>query len=274
MVSVDAICGELARIAPLKLAEPWDNVGLLVGDRSHPVKRVMTCLTISEPIVAEVLAESVDLVITHHPLPFKPLQKLISDQTASGLLLKLIRAGTSVYSAHTAYDSARQGINQLWAEALQLTDIRPLVECSDEQRAGLGETEVHALGSGRFGDLANAMSMSRLLRTAAVIGQSARPPQFVGDPDRPIRRVAVACGSGGGFLAAAKRRGCEAMLTGEATFHVCLEAESLGIALGLLGHYASERFAMDRLAMQLSKSLPDLEIWSSRLERDPIRFLQ
>jgi putative NIF3 family GTP cyclohydrolase 1 type 2 len=71
-------------------------------------------------------------------------------------------------------------------------------------------------------------------------------------------------------LAAAKRRGCDALITGEATFHTCLEAEALGIGLGLLGHYWSERFAMERLAVSLSEALPDLTIWPSRREYDPI----
>ena len=64
--------------------------------------------------------------------------------------------------------------------------------------------------------------------------------------------------------------GCDAMITGEATFHVCLEAESRGIGLGLLGHYFSERFAMERLAESLGQELPDLAIWPSNNEHDPL----
>jgi putative NIF3 family GTP cyclohydrolase 1 type 2 len=60
------------------------------------------------------------------------------------------------------------------------------------------------------------------------------------------------------------------LITGEATFHTCLEAESLGIGLGLLGHYWSERFAMERLALSLSEPFPELTIWASRSEHDPI----
>ena len=60
------------------------------------------------------------------------------------------------------------------------------------------------------------------------------------------------------------------LITGEATFHTCLEAESLGIGLGLLGHYWSERFAMERLAERLSGELGELTIWPSKAERDPI----
>ena len=92
----------------------------------------------------------------------------------------------------------------------------------------------------------------------------------MGSADQPISKVGFACGSGGSFLAAAQRDGCDALITGEATFHTCLEAESLGIGLGLLGHYWSERFAMERLAEQLSTQFAELTIWPSKSEHDPI----
>ncbi len=272
------MCGALARIAPLRLAEAWDNVGLLVGDRTQPIRRVLTCLTITESVVQEAVADRADLVISHHPLPFKPLLKLTSDQVASSLLLRLTRAGTAIYSAHTAYDSAHQGINQLWAEKLQLVNIRPLVDSSgdrspDESGPMNSPAESDAqVGSGRYGDLATEVTVSKLVRLAAAISSSVTP-RFVGDPHQIVKRVAIACGSGGGFLAAAKRHGCDVMITGEATFHVCLEAEGMGVALGLMGHYASERFAMETLAAQLNESLPELRVWASQRERDPIHLL-
>ena len=60
------------------------------------------------------------------------------------------------------------------------------------------------------------------------------------------------------------------LITGEATFHACLEAEACGIALGLLGHYWSERFAMENLAENLGSKFPELSIWASRSEHDPL----
>ena len=63
------------------------------------------------------------------------------------------------------------------------------------------------------------------------------------------------------------------MLTGEATFHTCLEAESLGIGLILLGHYWSERFAMERMADDLQQEVAELTVWASRSEHDPLTML-
>jgi len=268
VISVDQLCHCLAEIAPLQLAEAWDNVGLLVGDRLAKVHRVMTCLTITPSVVAEAVAEKVDLVIAHHPLPFKPLARITTDTTAGSMLIDLIKAGTAVYSAHTAFDTAANGINQMWADRLELQKVKPLVAPEASEEAAGDPSEV--LRPGRVGELPQlATTSALLLRVGEWVGAS--NVRYVGNADRSIRRVAIACGSGGSFLSAARRRGCDAMITGEATFHTCLEAESLGIELILVGHYQSERFAMERLAEQLSDELPELTIWASRGETDPLR---
>jgi putative NIF3 family GTP cyclohydrolase 1 type 2 len=92
----------------------------------------------------------------------------------------------------------------------------------------------------------------------------------VGSIDAPIRNVAVACGSGGEFLAPAHDRGCQCLVTGEARFHTALEAEALGIGLIVAGHYASERFAVEALAQLLGAKFQGLAVWASRQERDPL----
>ena len=262
MTALDAICTTLARIAPLPLAESWDNVGLLVGDRAASVHRVMTCLTIAPAVVDEAESENVDLIVVHHPLPFKPLQRITSDSIAGSMLLRLIRQGVAIYSAHTAFDSAPEGINQMWSDRFELEEITPLVQCGDDA----------TIGSGRYGKLAEPMTLNELV-SAAAAHVGATSARRVGQASQLIKKVAFACGSGGSFLAAARKCGCDALITGEATFHTCLEAESSGIGLGLLGHYWSERFAMERLAEQLDAECSDVSVWPSRSESDPIHAI-
>jgi putative NIF3 family GTP cyclohydrolase 1 type 2 len=93
--------------------------------------------------------------------------------------------------------------------------------------------------------------------------------QLVGEPEQLVQHVAVGCGSAGAFLEHARSSGCDLFVTGEATFHRALEAQACGIGMLLLGHYFSERFAVERLAGELSEQFPDLRIWASREERDP-----
>jgi dinuclear metal center YbgI/SA1388 family protein len=266
MTALETVCNTLAQIAPLRLAESWDNVGLLVGDRKQTVSRVMTCLTITPNVVEEAVREAVDLIVVHHPLPFKALQKITTDSVTGAMLLNLIGARVAIYSAHTAFDSALEGINQMWAQSLGLQSIEPLVVITEPADSAGSD------GSGRLGRLPTPLSLDELVsRAAKTVGAIA--PRKVGKSDQQVSKVAFACGSGGSFLAAAKRRGCDALITGEATFHSCLEAEAWGIGLGLLGHYWSERFAMERLAVQLSDEFPSLAIWPSQSEHDPISWV-
>jgi len=262
MLTVAAVAQFLEAFAPVRLAEEWDNVGLLVGDAARPVARIMTCLTLTPASVAEAVQDKADLIVAHHPLPFRPLRRLTSESNEGRLLLDLIGARIAVYSPHTAFDSAGQGINQRLAEGLGLVEIAPLTADSQDP----------AIGTGRFGRMASAVTLAELSgRVARFL--HIEQLQIVGDPKRQISRVAVGCGSAGELLDAAARQGCDCFVTGEARFHSCLEAEALGVALVLAGHFASERFAVEQLAEILAGQFPAAAVWTSRAERDPIVWI-
>jgi dinuclear metal center YbgI/SA1388 family protein len=262
MLTVAAIAEYLENFAPNRLAAKWDNVGLLVGDSQQKVERVMTCLTVTPDSVTEAVAEKADLIITHHPFPFRALKRLTSDTPEGRMLLQLIGAGIAVYSPHTAFDSARSGINQRLAEGLGLTDVGPVVADAIDP----------AIGTGRFGFPASAATLtsiaSRLKDFLNLTGVS-----IVGDPQMPVRAVAVACGSAGELVETAHRAGCDLFVTGEARFHTCLEAQALGMGLILAGHFASERFAVENLAELLAAQFPTANVWPCRSERDPLQWL-
>jgi len=261
---LESIIRRLEAIAPTALAEEWDNVGLLVGLTEKEVDRIMTCLTLTPETVQEAVEQGAQLVVAHHPLPFRAVKRLTDRTPVGRLLLELIGAGIAVYSAHTGFDSAQTGINQQLAAGLGLTDIRPLIEA----RLPTGAQDV---GAGRYGRLAPQSTLAELAdRLRTFLGIAGL--HTVGNPQAPLERVAVACGSGGEFLSAAIEQGCDCLVTGEARFHTALEAEAEGVALILPGHYASERFAMERLAEELSRQLAPVEVWASRRERDPLSW--
>jgi dinuclear metal center YbgI/SA1388 family protein len=262
MLTIAAIAGYLEDFAPRRLAAEWDNVGLLVGDSRRQVQRIMTCLTVTPQSVAEAIAEKAELIVTHHPFPFRELKRITADTSDGRMLLDIIAANVAVFSPHTAFDSARSGINQRLAEGLGLSDIGPLV--SDELDS--------KLGTGRFGFPDGASTMGGI---AARLKDFLSLPgvHVVGDFQMPVRAVAIACGSAGELLSAARRVGCDCFVTGEASFHTCLAAESQGIGLILAGHFASERFAVERLADLLAAQFPAATVWPCRNERDPVRWL-
>jgi putative NIF3 family GTP cyclohydrolase 1 type 2 len=128
--------------------------------------------------------------------------------------------------------------------------------------------EADGIGAGRFGNLPGE-NLSRLLATIKHQFQLGSI-RYVGQPDAEVSRAAVACGSGGSFLSAAIAAGCDTFVTGEATFHTCLEAKANQVSLVLMGHYGSERFAIEMLGEQIADQFPDLQVWSSATESDPI----
>ncbi|MBN1909367.1 MAG: Nif3-like dinuclear metal center hexameric protein [Pirellulales bacterium] len=257
MLPLAAILDFLEQFAPVGLAEDWDNVGLLVGRRDRTVRRVMTCLTVTPPTAAEAIARETDLIVTHHPMPFHSLKRVTDESPTGRLLLDLIAAGVAVYSPHTAFDSAQRGINQRLAEGLGLRGISPLVAGPDGG------------GAGRVGWLDDELTLAQLIdRVKGFLGLQSL--QRVGPADRTVRTVAVTCGAAGEFLPAAHEAGCDTMVLGEARFHTCLEAEALGLALVLPGHFATERFAVEALVDTLSQQFPGLDVWASREERDPL----
>jgi dinuclear metal center YbgI/SA1388 family protein len=259
-ITIQGICDFLDSVAPARLAEEWDNVGLLVGDRERPVERVMTCLTTTPGTVGEAIEGRADLIVTHHPLPFQPLKRITTDSLPGRMLLRLAEQRIGVYSPHTAFDSASAGINQRLAEGLELTEIVPLVRWVDDPLQ---------LGAGRRGVL---RAPRRLAQVAERVKEFLGVPglHMVGHPASEMRSIAVACGSAGHLLEAAREAGCDLLVTGEMRFHKCLEAQASDLAVLLPGHFASERFAVELLANMLRQQFAPLEVWASQHETDPL----
>ena len=259
MPTVAAIAAFLEQVAPFRLAEEWDNVGLLVGHRSQSVEKLMTCLTVTPSSAAEAVQQGADLIVAHHPMPFTAMKQLTADTTAGRLLLDLIAAHIAVYSPHTAFDSASEGVNHRLAEGLGLRDVAAL------------RPHAEGLGAGRWGRLAKPLPLGELAQRLKRF-LSIERLSMVGQPEQVVRTVAVGCGAADELLAAAGASACDAMVIGEARFHTCLEAQAAGIALLLPGHFASERFAVECLAEVLDRQFPDVEVWPSQRESDPIRW--
>ena len=146
--------------------------------------------------------------MAHHPLPFKPLKKITWDSVPGQLLLRLIENKIAVFSHHTAFDSAATGINQQLADALGLQNVKPLVACEDPVDS------MDALGSGRYGQLPSPTSLGQIAESLKQFLQI-HVVRHAGIPKMSVDKVAIACGSAGSFLSAARRQGCDLFVTGE-----------------------------------------------------------
>jgi dinuclear metal center YbgI/SA1388 family protein len=131
------IVGIINKIAPPGLAESWDNSGLQLGDPTADVSRIMVALDATPAVVESALASSCQLLVTHHPLIFKP-QKSVSTATSQGRLIHAaIRGGLAIVSIHTSYDIASGGLNDLLAKRLGLSCCAPLRPTPDRELAKL-----------------------------------------------------------------------------------------------------------------------------------------
>ncbi|HIE97529.1 MAG: Nif3-like dinuclear metal center hexameric protein [Fuerstiella sp.] len=259
MSTVSDVIAFLEKFAPTALAEDWDNVGLLVGREAAVVRRVMTCLTLTPDVATEAVQQGAQLVVSHHPVLFRGTKKITDASSEGRMLLQLIENGVAVYSPHTCFDSAELGINQQLAESFGLSEIQSIRPSEN----------VEGLGSGRVGRLVDCVPLTGFLETV----RSAVGSEYVehsGSAGASVSQVAVACGAAAEFLTDAIRLGCDTFVTGEARFHSALEARTEGINMILLGHYSSERPAVEQLAKTLAVEFTDAEIFASSTETDPL----
>lgn len=250
MYTVASAAEALDRIAPLKTQMDWDNSGLLVGDPSREITKILVALDATLSVIREAEALGAELVVTHHPIIFHPIKSLLAGTSP----YEAASRGIAVYSAHTCYDMAAGGVNDALADALGLQNRVPLWEEHPGQEGG------RTLGFA--GNLPCPMSREEFSGwVEEALGQRPGFVRYLPDAGPEIiRRVAVCGGAGTDCLKDAKPLGCEAYITGDVRHHQYLEAAQMGLLLMDAGHFATENVAMPRLREQLAKALPGVEV--------------
>ncbi|MCA9082560.1 MAG: Nif3-like dinuclear metal center hexameric protein [Planctomycetaceae bacterium] len=261
MPTVSQIISFLESYAPVALAEEWDNVGLIIGRPAGRAEKIMTCLSLTPDVAAEAVSENVQMIVTHHPPLFRGTKKLTDENSDQNTILTLIENGIAVYSPHTAFDSAADGINQKLAMHLGLQNVAPLRP----------NPKISVLGAGRWGELPEEIPLKYFLEIVAKVTRSTHL-EFVAATNEQTKRVAVACGAAGDFLDDAIRLKCDTFVVGEARFHSALQARSEAINLVVTGHYSSERPAVEELAETISSEFPESTVFPSHHESSPLRL--
>lgn len=283
MTTIQSAVEFLEEICPPALAESWDNVGLLLGDRDRELTALATCLTVTPETAAEAKRLGAGLIVSHHPFPFFAAKRWTADTAAGKLLLTLAENRIAVYSPHTAHDSAFYGVNRQLADKLGAADVEPLeaseLLADESMLAGLGPEirrklagEIgRPLGSGRIGRLPEPLSFGELAERVRRI--FTLPGLLtVGDKNRRIERIAIGCGAADTFIPAAVGAGADVLFLGETKYHKALEALEARLSLITPGHFASERFALETLAERLKVRFPDLTVFAVQNESDPFDF--
>ena len=238
MVKVRDIFDYIDSFAPFASQCEWDNSGLLVGDKEKEVKKICFCLDITAETVRKAKAEGADLIVAHHPVIFKPLSHLSSDDP----VYLLASYGVATICTHTPWDMAEGGINDILCDILGFGNAKPLGQSGDENII-------------RVCDVApvSTDTLCTLVKEKLECGVIAT------DGGKDIRRVAVCGGAGGDFLGAVTSAGCDAYITGEAKYHTYLTAKDCGVSLIIAGHFETESVSIPVLAKKIADRFPEVK---------------
>lgn len=369
-LKAEQVVALVEKMAPPYLAAAWDNSGWQVGDSQQNVSRVLLALDVNRQVIEEAAQQGAEMIITHHPLLFKPVRQIMRRDGVGELLFLLMEQGIGLYAAHTNLDLAPGGVNDVLAGLLDLQNVGLLREEEGGHlyklvvfvpedyadgvreavcRAGAGhigrydhctfqaegtgtyrplpgaqpflgevgevcraaevrletvipvqlvkkvvaamlqahpyeevaydlyklENKLPGAGLGRVGRLPETLTLARL---AGLVKQKlgCRGLRLGGDPDRPVRKVAVCGGSGGDLWRAALAAGADVLVTGDVGYHLAGDMLAAGLCFIDAGHYETERPVLFHLQQYLQAAAAglgeQLTVLVSQVEGGPFRF--
>ena len=242
MITVRQVYEAMQAIAPLELAESWDNPGLLV-DCGGAVHRVLMALDITPEVVEEAAAKQCEMIVSHHPVIFDPLKRL----SAGDVPALLLQNGISAICMHTNLDAAEGGVNDILAKKLGLLDTEYL---SEEKigRVGTLKCELPLVEFTRF--VVKSLACNGLRYT---------------DCGKPVHRVAVGGGACGDYIAQAVALGCDTFVTSDLRYHDFLDTKELNLIDA--GHFPTEQVIVPELCRRLQAAFPAASVSTSTSHR-------
>lgn len=247
------------KIAPFDTADDYDNVGLIVGDSMDKVNSVLLALDLTSQVIDEACNMGANLIITHHPVLFTPIKRVVKQDVQGALVMQLIKNGINHIAAHTNLDRAEKGVDFALMQALRL--------CFDSKSSNGYVWGGHYEKPIKSVDFIGLIKKELGIATLNVSGNI---------PDM-ISKVAVCSGAGGGELLVAHAMGYDVFITGELKYSLALEAQELGIFVVVAGHYQTERVVLPILLNHLQRFQNsvqcDIEIRISSTEESPDRYL-
>lgn len=231
-MTVADIFNYIDEFAPFSSAASWDNSGFLVGNMNSVVKKAVVCLDVTQAVIDFAKKENAQLIISHHPVIFRPLKNL----TYGSIVYSSVCEGLNIICAHTNLDKASGGVNDSLCEILELDFVKLSSDICDG-----------------FLNIATSAFPLNCADFVALIKNKLQTAVSFCDCGNMISKIGVCSGSGADFIFEAKKLGCDAFLTGEASYHEFLDAKAAGISLFAAGHYETEVPIVHNLTQLLNK---------------------
>ena len=244
----------LEKLAPEKLAMSWDNVGLLVGRKDKSISKVLVTLDITDDVIEQAVEKQVDMISSHHPLIFKGVKSITTEDFIGRRLFTLISNDICCYAMHTNFDMAENGMGELAAKKLNLLHSRCIVkEATYTKENG----ECISVGCGRVGELEEPISLRELcekvkkqfhIDSLNVYGASNMNTYMVS-------KIAICPGSGKDYLKDVLKEQVDVYITGDITHHVGLDGADQGIVILDGGHFGIENIFVEYMESYLNQEL-------------------
>jgi len=264
---IDILQG-LNRIAPFRLAEEWDNVGLLIGDPDREVHSLFIGLDPNLSLLEEAVACGADTLITHHPCIFHPLSSVDVATPIGAFLEQALAHKINVIACHTNFDSAAEGVSDALAALLQLEELSPLCP--------VDSLSVGGQGLGRLGRYPSPIPFTIFMEKVFSALKSITV-QVAGTPPKQIQTVALCGGSGSDFAEDAFKSGADIYLSSEIKHSTARWAEDAGFCVIDGTHFATEYPAVALLTDQLKAHAREagwvVQIQQSKQEKPAFTFI-
>jgi dinuclear metal center YbgI/SA1388 family protein len=252
VVCVRDLITVLDKFAAPALAEGWDNIGLMVGEPDLEISAILIALDPTLEVLNEAKEKGCNTIVTHHPLIFKGLKSLRTDQPEGRVLTRALTDRLAIIACHTNLDKVPGGVNEMLAAHLGLVNCRVLVPDS-------AASELSKVGFGRIGDLPvplNFEDFKGLIRERLDL----QVVKVAGPPPAEITTVAVCGGSGSELAPAARVGGAQIYLSGEIKHSMARWAESVEFCIVDGGHFATENVMVSGLAKLIQSGFAELDL--------------
>tara|TARA_B100001093_G_scaffold462231_1_gene477298 strand:+ start:2356 stop:3138 length:783 start_codon:yes stop_codon:yes gene_type:complete len=245
---------------PLKNAEDFDNVGLLVGDPSSEINKALITIDTTEKIIDEAINKKCNLIITFHPLIFKGIKSLKSENYVNKCIVKAIKNNINIYAIHTNLDNNPEGVSFKIAQKLNLINTSLLIQKEENSNLGMGII-------GEINESKSELDFLEYLKEKMFV-TNIRHSKFLG---KKIKKIAVLGGSGSFAIEEVLTKKVDCYVTADLKYHDFFKSNDK-VLLVDIGHYESEKYTKDLILNYLNKKIPKFACIIAKTRTNPVNY--